>query len=103
MVIVVGRSEHGYHQVLGSVPKALAQHVHYPVLVIPYGSTGIGLEFSQAVTPLGGPDGEGQARKARGEPPDSAATAAELALQILEGNAMSHAPCLKMRDINRIG
>ena len=35
VVIVVGRSEHGYHQVLGSVPKALAQHVHYPVLVIP--------------------------------------------------------------------
>jgi nucleotide-binding universal stress UspA family protein len=35
VVIVVGRSEHGYHQVLGSVPKALAHHVHYPVLVIP--------------------------------------------------------------------
>jgi hypothetical protein len=50
-----------------------------------------------------GPDGEGQARKARGEPPHSAAAAAEPALQILEGNAMLDAPCLKLRDINRIG
>lgn len=33
--IVVGRSEHGYHHVLGSVPAALERHVHYPVLVIP--------------------------------------------------------------------
>ena len=53
--------------------------------------------------PTGGPDGEGQARKARGEPPDSAATAAEPALQILEGNATLDGPCLKLRDINRIG
>ena len=44
-------------------------------------------------------------QSARGEPPDSgtAATAAESALQILEGNAMLHAPYLKLRDINRIG
>jgi nucleotide-binding universal stress UspA family protein len=35
VVIVVGRSEHGYHHVLGSVPQALERHVHYPVLVIP--------------------------------------------------------------------
>jgi hypothetical protein len=42
---------------------------------------------------------------ARGEPPDSdtAATAAEPALQILEGKAMLHFPCLELRDINRIG
>ena len=33
--LVVGRSEHGYHHVLGSVPTALERHVHYPVLVIP--------------------------------------------------------------------
>jgi nucleotide-binding universal stress UspA family protein len=33
--IVVGRSEHGYHHVLGSVPSALERHVHYPVMVIP--------------------------------------------------------------------
>ena len=33
--LVVGRSEHGYHHVLGSVPNALERHVHYPVLVIP--------------------------------------------------------------------
>ena len=33
--LVVGRSEHGYHHVLGSVPAALERHVHYPVLVIP--------------------------------------------------------------------
>jgi nucleotide-binding universal stress UspA family protein len=35
VVIVVGRSEHGYHHVLGSVPQALERHVHYPVMVIP--------------------------------------------------------------------
>ncbi|HSZ38555.1 MAG TPA: universal stress protein [Trebonia sp.] len=33
--LVVGRSEHGYHRVFGSVPGALERHVHYPVLVIP--------------------------------------------------------------------
>jgi hypothetical protein len=33
--LVVGRSEHGYHHVLGSVPSALERHVHYPVIVIP--------------------------------------------------------------------
>jgi hypothetical protein len=52
------------------------------------------------------PDGKArpQARpETRGEPPDSAATAAEPALQILEGNAVLHGPCFKMRDINRIG
>jgi nucleotide-binding universal stress UspA family protein len=32
--LVVGRSEHGYHHVLGSVPAALERHVHYPVIVI---------------------------------------------------------------------
>jgi nucleotide-binding universal stress UspA family protein len=35
VVIVVGRSEHGYHQALGSVPRALQHHTHYPVIVIP--------------------------------------------------------------------
>jgi nucleotide-binding universal stress UspA family protein len=35
VVIVVGRSEHGYHHVLGSVPQALERHLHYPVIVIP--------------------------------------------------------------------
>jgi nucleotide-binding universal stress UspA family protein len=35
VLLVVGRSEHGYHHVLGSVPTALERHVHYPVLVIP--------------------------------------------------------------------
>jgi nucleotide-binding universal stress UspA family protein len=35
VILVVGRSEHGYHHVLGSVPDALERHVHYPVLVIP--------------------------------------------------------------------
>jgi nucleotide-binding universal stress UspA family protein len=35
VVIVVGRSEHGYHHVLGSVPQALERHDHYPVIVIP--------------------------------------------------------------------
>ena len=35
VAIVVGRSEHGYHHVLGSVPQALERHNHYPVIVIP--------------------------------------------------------------------
>ena len=35
VVIIVGRSEHGYHHILGSVPQALERHDHYPVLVIP--------------------------------------------------------------------
>ena len=35
VVIVVGRSEHGYHHILGSVPQALERHDHYPVIVIP--------------------------------------------------------------------
>jgi nucleotide-binding universal stress UspA family protein len=35
VVLIVGRSEHGYHHVLGSVPRALERHVHYPVIVIP--------------------------------------------------------------------
>lgn len=34
VVIVVGRSEHGYHHVLGSVPQALERHAYYPVIVI---------------------------------------------------------------------
>ena len=34
VVIVVGRAEHGYHHVLGSVPQALERHAHYPVIVI---------------------------------------------------------------------
>ncbi len=34
VVIVVGRSEHGYHHVLGSVPQALERHAHYPVITI---------------------------------------------------------------------
>jgi nucleotide-binding universal stress UspA family protein len=33
--LIVGRSEHGYHHVLGSVPSALERHVHYPVIVVP--------------------------------------------------------------------
>jgi nucleotide-binding universal stress UspA family protein len=33
--LIVGRSEHGYHHVLGSVPRALERHNHYPVIVIP--------------------------------------------------------------------
>jgi hypothetical protein len=33
--LVVGRSEHGYHHVIGSVPAALERRVHYPVIVIP--------------------------------------------------------------------
>jgi hypothetical protein len=35
VAIVVGQSEHGYHHVLGSVPRALERHNHYPVIVIP--------------------------------------------------------------------
>jgi nucleotide-binding universal stress UspA family protein len=35
VTLVVGRAEHGYHHVLGSVPSALERHDHYPVLVIP--------------------------------------------------------------------
>ena len=35
VLLVVGRSEHGYHHVIGSVPAALERHVHYPVIVIP--------------------------------------------------------------------
>ena len=35
VVIVVGRSEHGYHHMLGSVPHGLERHNHYPVVVIP--------------------------------------------------------------------
>lgn len=35
VVLFVGRSEHGYHHVLGSVPSALERHVHYPVIIIP--------------------------------------------------------------------
>jgi hypothetical protein len=35
VVLIVGRSQHGYHHVLGSVPAALERHVHYPVIVIP--------------------------------------------------------------------
>ena len=35
VLLVVGRSEHGYHHVLGSVPAALERHVHHPVLIIP--------------------------------------------------------------------
>ena len=35
VILIVGRSEHGYHHALGSIPSALERHVHYPVLVIP--------------------------------------------------------------------
>jgi nucleotide-binding universal stress UspA family protein len=35
VVIVVGRAEHGYHHLLGSVPRTLERHNHYPVIVIP--------------------------------------------------------------------
>ncbi len=35
VVVVVGRSEHGYHHIMGSVPSALERHVHYPVIIIP--------------------------------------------------------------------
>jgi hypothetical protein len=34
VVIVVGRPEHRYHHVLGSVPQAPERHAHYPVIVI---------------------------------------------------------------------
>ena len=34
VVIVVGRSEHAYHHVLGSVPQSLERHAHYPVITI---------------------------------------------------------------------
>ena len=33
--LAVGRSDHGYHHAIGSVPAALERHVHYPVIVIP--------------------------------------------------------------------
>jgi len=33
--LIVGRSEHGYHHIIGSVPAALERRVHYPVIVIP--------------------------------------------------------------------
>jgi nucleotide-binding universal stress UspA family protein len=35
VVLIVGRSEHGYHHVLGSVPRALERHIHHPVMIIP--------------------------------------------------------------------
>ena len=35
VLLVVGRSEHGYHHIMGSVPSALERHVHYPVIIIP--------------------------------------------------------------------
>jgi len=35
VLLIVGRSEHGYHHALGSVPSALERHVHYPVIIIP--------------------------------------------------------------------
>jgi nucleotide-binding universal stress UspA family protein len=35
VVLIVGRSEHGYHHIMGSVPSALERHVHYPVIIIP--------------------------------------------------------------------
>jgi nucleotide-binding universal stress UspA family protein len=35
VVLVVGRSEHGYHHVVGSVPRALERRVRYPVMIIP--------------------------------------------------------------------
>jgi nucleotide-binding universal stress UspA family protein len=35
VVIVVGRSEHGYHHVMGSVPQALERHDRFPVIIIP--------------------------------------------------------------------
>ena len=35
VILIVGRSEHGYHHDLGSVPSALEWHVHYPVIIIP--------------------------------------------------------------------
>jgi hypothetical protein len=35
VILVVGRSEHGYHHIIGSVPSALQRHGHYPVITIP--------------------------------------------------------------------
>jgi nucleotide-binding universal stress UspA family protein len=35
VVIVVGGSAHAYHQVMGSVPVALARQPHFPLLVVP--------------------------------------------------------------------
>lgn len=35
VVIVVGRSEHGYHHVMGSVSQALERHDRFPVMIIP--------------------------------------------------------------------
>jgi nucleotide-binding universal stress UspA family protein len=35
VVIVVGLPEHRYHQVMGSVPAALAHHSRVPVLLVP--------------------------------------------------------------------
>jgi nucleotide-binding universal stress UspA family protein len=35
VVIVVGRPEHGYHHIPGSVPQALERRKHCPVIVIP--------------------------------------------------------------------
>lgn len=35
VVIVVGRSAHGYHHVFGSVPHALERQDHYPLIIIP--------------------------------------------------------------------
>jgi hypothetical protein len=35
VILIVGRFEHGYHHVLGSVPSAPERHVHYPVIIIP--------------------------------------------------------------------
>ena len=35
VVLIVGRSEHGYQHVLGSVPRAQERHVDYPVIIIP--------------------------------------------------------------------
>ena len=35
VILIVGRSEHGYRHDLGSVPSALERHVHYPVIIIP--------------------------------------------------------------------
>jgi hypothetical protein len=35
VILIVGRSEHGYRHALGAVPSALERHVHYPVIIIP--------------------------------------------------------------------
>jgi hypothetical protein len=92
----------------GRVAEEMGASAH-PCAVILFGKTigtyrkdggGVG---AVAVQPTSEEPGEGRARRARGEPPDSAATAAEPALQILGGNAMLDAPCLNLRDINRIG